>query len=236
MLGVIQSANVTSTLGAICARTAIVAAAASVIGTMMNASLREEDVMLILSFVRILAPMVGFLLVLPLIGVAYREGPAANVTGGFGEPSCHECHFDQPLNDASGRLSLGGVPDQYRGRQPYRITVTLERPGVTRAGFEISARFASGEQRGRQAGSWRALDDRVQIIRSETDAALLFVQHNGAGSVPANPGSASWTMEWAAPDSAMDDVQFNVAANAANDDASPLGDYIYVQDARSTPD
>jgi hypothetical protein len=107
---------------------------------------------------------------------------------------------------------------------------------VTRAGFEISARFASGEQRGRQAGSWRALDDRVQIIRSETDAALLFVQHNGAGSVPANPGSASWTMEWAAPDSAMDDVQFNVAANAANDDASPLGDYIYVQDARSTPD
>jgi hypothetical protein len=186
--------------------------------------------------VRILTPVAALLLVLPLIGMAYREGPAANVTGGFGEPSCRECHFDQPLNDASGRLSLGGVPEQYRGRQPYQITVTLDRPGMTRGGFEISARFASGAQRGRQAGNWRALDDRVQIVRSETDSALLFVQHNGAGSVAANAGSASWTMEWAAPQSATEVVQFNVAANASNDDASPLGDYIYVQEGRSTPD
>ena len=185
---------------------------------------------------RILAPVAALLLALPLIGIAYREGPAANVTGGFGEPSCRECHFDQPLNDASGRLSLSGVPDQYRGRQPYQITVTVDRPGMRRGGFEISARFASGAVQGTQAGSWRALDDRVQIIRSETDPALLFVQHNGAGSVTANAGSASWTMEWAAPQSATDVVQFNVAANASNDDASPLGDYIYVREARSTPD
>ena len=211
---------------------------------MMNAYLREEDVIAILSFVRILAPVAVFLLVVlwivllrgPLIGMAYREGPAASVTGGFGEPSCRECHFDQPLNDASGRLSLRGVPDRYRDRQPYQITITLDRPGMTRGGFEISARFASGAQRGKQAGSWRPLDDRVQIVRSETDSALLFVQHNGSGSAIANPGSASWTMEWAAPESGLDVVQFNVAANASNDDASALGDYIYVQEARSTPD
>jgi hypothetical protein len=202
---------------------------------MMKARLREEHVMAILSFVRILAPVAALLLALPLIGIAYREGPAANVTGGFGEPSCRECHFDQQLNDASGRLSLRGVPARFRARQAYQVTVALDRPGMTRGGFEISARFASGTLRGTQAGSWRALDDFVQIIRSETDSALLFVQHNGSGSVAASPGSASWTMEWAAPESETD-VQFNVAANASNDDASPLGDYIYVQEARSTPD
>ena len=203
---------------------------------MMNGSLREELVMAILSFVSILAAVAAFLLVLPLIGIAYREGPAAHVTGGFGEPSCRECHFDQPLNDASGRLFLRGVPDRYRGRQPYRVIVTIDRPGMTRGGFEISARFASGDLRGRQAGSWRALDDRVQVVPSEADPALLFVQHNGSGSVIANPGSASWTIEWGAPESGSDAVQFNVAANASNDDASPLGDYIYVQEARSTPE
>jgi hypothetical protein len=30
-------------------------------------------------------------------------------------------------------------------------------------------------------------------------------------------------------------VQFNVAANASNNDDSPLGDYIYVKAVRSAP-
>jgi hypothetical protein len=30
-------------------------------------------------------------------------------------------------------------------------------------------------------------------------------------------------------------VQFNVAANASNNDDSPLGDYIYLRSARSSP-
>src|SRR5262245_61683104 len=128
----------------------------------------------ILSFVSILAAAAACMLVLPLVGLAYRDGPAAHVSGAFGEPSCRHCHFDQPLNDAAGRLRLEGVPDRYRGRGVYRIVVTLDRPGMTRGGFEISARFASGNLRGRQAGSWRALDDRVQIIRSDADPALLF--------------------------------------------------------------
>jgi hypothetical protein len=70
---------------------------------------------------------------------------------------------------------LGGVPDQYHGRQPYQITVTLDRPGMTR---EVSRflRASPPASASRQAGSWRALDDRVQIVRSETDSALLFVR------------------------------------------------------------
>jgi hypothetical protein len=29
---------------------------------------------------------------------AYQDGPPPGNTGGFGESSCHECHFDHPLN------------------------------------------------------------------------------------------------------------------------------------------
>jgi len=42
-------------------------------------------------------------------------------------------------------------------------------------------------------------------------------------------------MNWPAPAAAAGPVQFNVAANASNNDDSPLGDYIYVKAVRSTP-
>jgi len=48
-------------------------------------------------------------------------------------------------------------------------------------------------------------------------------------------GANRWTVEWTAPSLATGPVQFNVAANASNNDDSPLGDYIYVKAVRSTP-
>jgi hypothetical protein len=179
--------------------------------------------------------MVVLLLILPLAGNAYRDGPAANVAGGFGEPSCQECHFDQPLNDPGGTLAITGTPDRYLARQSYRMTVALSRASMSRGGFEMSARFAAGDRAGQQAGVWRTLDDRVQIVRSEKDPPVFFVQHNTKGSAVAQPGMARWTVEWTAPEDATDAVQFNAAGNAANDDASALGDYVYLSEVRSSP-
>jgi hypothetical protein len=46
--------------------------------------------------------------------------------------------------------------------------------------------------------------------------------------------SLDWTVEWEAPP-AGGAVIFHAAANAANDDSSPLGDFIYTVEARATP-
>jgi hypothetical protein len=84
------------------------------------------------------------------------------------------------------------------------------------------------------AGSWRLLDARAQLIPGAVDKALTFVQHNQIGSrATTTPGSNSWTMEWTAPSTGSGAVQFNVAANASNNDDSPLGDYIYIKAVRS---
>jgi hypothetical protein len=171
----------------------------------------------------------------PLAAFAFKEGPYPNVTGGFGEPSCRVCHLDNPLNASGGRLALTGVPTSYTAGAAYPITVTLTRAGLRRGGFEIAARFASGNHKGRQAGAWRPIDARVQLIPSQVDAALTFVQHNLAGSIAPARGTNSWTIEWTAPSPAAGPVQFNVAGNASNNDDSPLGDFIYVQAARSAP-
>jgi len=183
---------------------------------------------------RIVAPLVVVLISVPPAAWAFKEGPYPNVTGGFGEQSCHLCHLDNPVNAPGGSVALMGVPPAFAPGQSYPITVTISRDGLRRGGFEISARFASGKQKGRQAGTWKPLDPRVQLIPGAVDKALTFVQHNLAGSrVPAT-GANTWTVEWTAPP-AGGPVQFNVAANASNNDDSPLGDYIYLKSARSTP-
>jgi hypothetical protein len=184
---------------------------------------------------RILIPAAAFLISLPIAAGAFKEGPYPNVTGGFGEQSCHLCHLDNPVNAAGGRLEIKGVPRSYTAGQTYEVTVSLTRAGTRRGGFEIAARFVTGKRRGKQAGSWKLTDGRMQLIPGTVDSALSFVQHNLAGSRTTTPGVHAWTIEWTAPSPASDPVQFNVAANASNNDDSPLGDYIYLERARSLP-
>jgi hypothetical protein len=184
---------------------------------------------------RILALVAVLICCLSLGVAAFKEGPYPNVTGGFGDQTCHLCHLDNPVNAPGGAVTLDGIPTAYRPAQTYPITVTISRQGLRRGGFEIAARFAGGKQKGRQAGSWRLMDARAQLIPGAVDKALTFVQHNQIGSRAATPGANTWTMEWTAPPAETGAVQFNVAANASNNDDSPLGDYIYVKAARSAP-
>ncbi len=185
--------------------------------------------------IRIVAPLAVFLIGLPLAASAFKEGPYPNVTGGFGEQSCHLCHLDNPVNAPGGAVTLDGLPPAFAAGRSYPITVTVKRDGLRRGGFEIAARFASGKQKGHQAGSWRPLDTRVQLIPGAVDKVLTFVQHNLAGSRVPETGANTWTIEWTAPADAVAPVQFNVAANASNNDDSPLGDFIYLKSVRSVP-
>ena len=183
----------------------------------------------------IVIPVAVVLIAVPIAAAAFKEGPYPNVTGGFGEQSCHLCHLDNPVNAPGGAVTLDGVPPTFVAGHTYPITVTISRDGMRRGGFEIAARFAAGRQRGKQAGTWRLLDARVQLIPGAVDKALTFVQHNQTGSRTATAGTNTWTIEWTAPATAAAPVQFNVAANASNNDDSPLGDFIYVRAARSAP-
>ena len=186
---------------------------------------------------RIVIPATVFLISLPFAANAFKEGPYPNVTGGFGEQSCRLCHLDNPVNAPGGTLTIAGIPTAYTPGETYTITVSLARDGMRRGGFEIAARFAGGKQKGKQAGAWKITDTRMQLIPGAVDKSLTFVQHNLIGSRTATPGTNSWTIEWTAPSaqSRPNAVQFNVAANASNNDDSPLGDYIYLKAMRSTP-
>ena len=74
--------------------------------------------------------------------VSFRDGPPAAVTGGFGEDSCLACHFENALNEPGGSLVLSGLPDSYEPGNEYALSLTLERPALRVAGFQLSARMA----------------------------------------------------------------------------------------------
>jgi hypothetical protein len=152
-------------------------------------------------------------------------------TGGFGEATCQECHWENPLNDPAGQLKLDGIPEGYTAGARYLITLTLTRPDVGRAGFQLAARAGGpGPGAGASAGTVEGIDAAVQRVTAQ---GVVYLQHAEDGSEIRTPGSASWKFAWTAPDRGP--VVFHVAANAANGDDSPLGDHIYTATVNSRP-
>jgi len=162
---------------------------------------------------------------------ASSSGSVAARTGGFGEMTCQQCHWDNKLNEPPGLIRLTGIPKIYTPRQRYLITLTLARPGLARAGFQVAAREDLTKTNvSREAGSLRAIDGLTELIRDDA-TQVTYLQHTKVGTEPRTSGEAAWTFAWTAPDSGP--VVFHVAANAANGDDSALGDFIYTAEART---
>ena len=161
-------------------------------------------------------------------GIAYDARPPLAHTGGFGEPTCRECHFDGPAQP-KGVVSLGGVPDEYRPGSVYRLVVAIRDSTALRGGFQLAARVAAGPHAGTQAGTLCATSARVTVATDST--RVQYASHAGA----AKADSLEWFVDWHAPAQDVGGVVFHVAANSANDDASMLGDAILLATRETRP-
>jgi len=99
------------------------------------------------------------------------------------------------------------------------MTVRLAGADMARAGFQLAVRTPAGGQAGRLAPA----DARSAVTDS---SGIAYLHHTAAGSMPTASGEAEWRFAWMAPAAAAAAV-LHVAANAANGDASALGDAIY---------
>lgn len=161
-------------------------------------------------------------------GAGNTAGPPPGHTGGFGEPSCRDCHDDLPLNEPGGALAVGGLDGELKAGAMRRVTLTLSGDGMGAAGFQAAFRLAEG-QPGAPAGRLQSLDERTRVIR-ETSSGVEYIQHSERGSA-LREGVGRWEFDWTAP-AAPTVVVMNVAANSANGDDSPLGDLIYTRELR----
>ena len=170
----------------------------------------------------------------PLLLLASANAVVPARTGGFGEMTCHQCHSEQPLNDPAGQLTLMGVPDSYTPGERYLITVTVARPQLVRAGFQVAARFDAGALAGRNAGRLEPQDSRTEAVPDD-GGRITYIQHTSEGSMVSSPGTSRWTFGWIAPSDGASQIVFHAAANAANGDGLSRGDFVYTAIARSRP-
>jgi uncharacterized protein (TIGR03437 family) len=163
----------------------------------------------------------AFLLVaLPAVIYTFSLGPPLARTGGFGEPTCADCHTGTPLNGGPGSVTIG-APAFYTPGATVPIPVTIQDSSSDRRkwGFELSARFRDG----RQAGSLTAT---TPVAVQTSGSGIQYAAHQPAGIFSGN--SFTFTVNWTAPaDASGGDVVFNAAGNAANGDSSSSGDHIY---------
>jgi hypothetical protein len=163
---------------------------------------------------------------------ANRDGPPPAHTGGFGEPTCRECHVDAGLNEPGGSVTITGAPEVYSPGRTYDMVVTVERAGLQRAGFQLAARFSDGTVAGTQAGAL-APDGPPgrSAVTWDRERRVHYLQHTDGGTGlddgAAGGGGRRWSFRWTAPVRSQGAVVLHVAGNAANDDNSPFGDFIY---------
>ncbi len=160
------------------------------------------------------------------VAAAFENGPPPGHTGALSEPDCTVCHFDNDANGQGGTVKLNGVPATYLAGQQYAISVTLEHSVLSTGGFQLAIQDIAGTP----AGKLNANQDDVKTINVD-GTGNSYIQHSKPRKKRDGDTHIQWTMVWTAPGSNRDLI-IGVAAVAANDDASALGDYVYTATAR----
>jgi hypothetical protein len=158
-----------------------------------------------------------------LAAAPFPDGPPARVTGGFGEDTCADCHFNYDEAAPPGTLNVAGFPACYREGERYELIVTLQDPDMAAAGFQLAVRFARDAS---HAGILATPDEEAGRVAVLTDREIMFAQHTLDGSTLTEPGAASWSVHWTAP-AGRGRVLLHVAGLAGDGDQSQEGDRTY---------
>ena len=143
---------------------------------------------------------------------AYPEGaPWGSANPGAAE-TCASCHYDyDPVHD-SPALTIDGLPDTVVGGESYDFVIRLEGTDAAVSGFQLLI---------------AAKNDDAGTIESD-NSTIETIGASSRTTVPADATQdASWTLTWQAPHTVATPIRLYLAASAANDDQSPLGDTIH---------
>jgi len=157
------------------------------------------------------------------VAQAYEFGPPDNRAGNPpAHANCTQCHNQFPVNSGLGHLALTGIPTGgYVAGLTYNLHVTLSDPQAHRWGFELTAMRA-----GIAAGTFTITAPTLTQLSDNPGTAADFVKHMTAGTFPGTLGPTTWNFNWTAPIGPTP-VTFYFAGNAANNDTTNQGDYIY---------
>jgi uncharacterized protein (TIGR03437 family) len=175
------------------------------------------------------------LAVIPVVILAHKAGPDPRHTGAPGDETCNipQCHVGTPLNGGGGSVVLTtSAGTTYTPGQQQTVTITINDSKAKAYGFQLTARLDTNPTNG-QAGDFTAgtqqivlCDNPVGALKQNgqlcpANASVEFIEHSFP--FPKNTLNVAWTP----PSTSAGTVTLYVAANAANNDGTEMGDHIY---------
>jgi hypothetical protein len=158
-----------------------------------------------------------------LLALHFRDGPPAQVTGGFGGDSCIACHSGNAPNDGVGRLTLAGFPERYTPGTTYDLELTMSRsPAIAAAGFQLVVRRDDSTQ----AGTLQVPAEDPARIALLDERGVQYAHHQLAKPAAPPAETVRWKLSWTAPEEAGE-IFVHAAAVAGNGDESQTGDHVY---------
>jgi|GEM_PF-1049338 len=165
--------------------------------------------------------------------VAYAKitGPDAGYTDAPGDlGNCTACHDTYEIpNVGPGSVNLSGAPAIYTPGQQYTLSVTVQQNNRHRFGFQLTAL----DQTGNRAGTLAPTSSDSQLNPETGAGGRQYIEHTQIGTTATGASSRTWVISWTAPSTDIGTVSFWFAGNAANDDDTNQGDYIYTKHVSS---
>lgn len=160
----------------------------------------------------------------------YSGGPPDGRAGAPEESMCIGCHSTFDPNSGDGSLQII-VPDGVPGGRPTTITVVLEDPGQSRWGFEMTVINSVWDG----VGAFTITDAVNTQLSDNAEPARDYVKQTSTGTYAGTAdGPVQWSVEYTPSSDFPAESFFDVyvAANAADNDGSTSGDYIYTASKR----
>ncbi len=163
--------------------------------------------------------------VLFLAGVDSDNGKAGS-TGSPGEQSCSQsnCHTGSTDNSMGGSVTLTStdlINWEYTPGQTYTLTATVSQQGRSLFGIGLEALLPSGANAGTLTPGTGTTTKNATIAGN----SRKNIVHNMNAGATAN--AHSFTFTWTAPATDVGPITMYFAGNAANNNGTKTGDYIY---------
>ena len=164
-----------------------------------------------------------------------KEDGRAGATGSPGETTCNtsQCHVGNPVNAAGGSITIDvpSMPNwEYIPGQTYPVSVTVSRQNVSLFGFGFEALRSTGANGGTLAVMNSDTQLKSAVVSGNIRTNVVHTLNGGASS-----GLHTFTFNWTAPASGTGNITFYAAGNAANNNGSASGDFIYTTNQVVTP-
>ena len=162
------------------------------------------------------------------ISAIQKEDGRAGATGSPGETTCNtsQCHVGNVVNNGAGSVVID-VPAmvnwQYIPGQVYPISVTVSKSNTPLFGFGFEALRSTGAN----GGVFTITNSAETQLKTAIVGGNIRtnVVHQLDGGL--TPNSHTFTFNWTAPATGTGPVTFYAAGNAANNNGTASGDFIY---------